>query len=65
MGNFDANFQPYTKNEMVEGGNLPEIISSITHIVEVGEGLRLDLILNKIVKFHALSIEERVSALQF
>lgn len=60
MGNFDANFQPYTKNEMVEGGNLPEIISSITHVVEVGEGLRLDLILNKICKV-SRSIHRRTS----
>lgn len=48
MENFEANFRPYTKEQITEGEKLPERISSITHSVGAGEKLKLDLVLENI-----------------
>ena len=58
MKNFEANFRPYSEEEIAEGEKLPEKISSITHSVEAGERLKLDLVLEKICEV-SRSIQEK------
>ena len=60
MDNFEINFKPYTKEQIIKGEKLPERISSITHSVEAGEMLKLDIVLEKIVEIFR-SVNERIS----
>lgn len=48
MENFERSLRPYTKEQITEGEKIPEKISSITHSVEAGERLKLDLVLEKV-----------------
>jgi len=48
MESFEGSLRPYTKEQITEGERLPEKISSVTHAVEAGEKLKLDLIIGQI-----------------
>ncbi|PJB50016.1 MAG: hypothetical protein CO102_02245 [Candidatus Brennerbacteria bacterium CG_4_9_14_3_um_filter_43_9] len=52
---FEGSLRPFTQEQVTKGEKLPENISSITHSVEAGEKLKLDLIIDRISKVaHAI-----------
>ncbi len=58
---FGGSLRPFTQEQVIKGEKLPEKISSVTHSVEAGEGLKLDLIIDRISKVvHAIKSKTEV-----